>query len=196
MFSKWFTIIELMVAILVFTIWGLSAYLLLYSAELSSEQSKNETIAANLAREQIELVTNLRDSNWIKSKIWNKLDDSMLRWEFLTWWYYSIENWYQDTEPVIIKKITIPNENASTIKNSSWLRYCIDGKGRYGHICATTDTKTWFYWYIKVSPVSTKDNDWHDITLTWAIRLESKVLSSQRRDRIVTISTLITDWKK
>jgi len=57
----------------------LSAYLLIYSALNSSLKSRNEIIAANLARESIELIKNNRDSNWSKMLKWNKLDQSIIK---------------------------------------------------------------------------------------------------------------------
>jgi hypothetical protein len=52
----------------------LSAYLLIYASITSSIKSKNEIVAANLCREQIELIKNLRDTNWLQMKTWDKLD--------------------------------------------------------------------------------------------------------------------------
>ncbi len=61
-----FTLIELMIALAVFTI-GLSAALALALANYNhSRDNLDKIIAANLAREGIELIKNVRDSNWLK----------------------------------------------------------------------------------------------------------------------------------
>ena len=65
--QKAFTIIELMIAILVFTLGMLSAYMLVDSAMGAAINGRNEIIAANLSREQIELFKNMRDTNWLQN---------------------------------------------------------------------------------------------------------------------------------
>jgi len=63
-----FTIIEALVSIFVLSM-GITACIGLASSALrSSEISKNRLIAANLAQEGIEVVRNIRDSNWLASQ--------------------------------------------------------------------------------------------------------------------------------
>ncbi len=73
---KAFTILELMVAITVFTIGFVSVYLLLGTGITLATQGRDEIIAANLLREQVELVKNLRDSNWITYRAWDSIVES------------------------------------------------------------------------------------------------------------------------
>lgn len=61
-----FTLIELMITLAVFTI-GISAALgLAMSNYNNSRDNLDKIIAANLAREGIELIRNVRDSNWLR----------------------------------------------------------------------------------------------------------------------------------
>ncbi|MFA6466245.1 MAG: prepilin-type N-terminal cleavage/methylation domain-containing protein [Patescibacteria group bacterium] len=64
--SAGFTLIELMITLAVFTI-GISAALgLAMSNYNNSRDNLDKIIAANLAREGIELIRNVRDSNWLR----------------------------------------------------------------------------------------------------------------------------------
>lgn len=66
-----------MVGIVIFTIGFLGAYLLVNSANNVSLRSRDELIGANLMREQIELLKNLRDTNWLGFRTWDSLGLAM-----------------------------------------------------------------------------------------------------------------------
>ncbi len=119
--NKWFTLVELLVGIIIFTIWMLSAYLLIYSAINSSMKSRDSIIAWNIWREKIELVRNIRDTNWLRLLDWNKLESWWMS-EYLTWWYYKIENdfstdTYSNNSIKISKLSSLFNESKNYIFN-------------------------------------------------------------------------------
>jgi len=60
-----FTLIEITVAIFVITIGVVGIYALLPKALFVADVSENKFIASQLAREGIELIRNIRDSNWL-----------------------------------------------------------------------------------------------------------------------------------
>ncbi len=61
-----FTLLELLVALTIITV-GLFAVWSLFLANYNSEkEARSRVIAVNLAREGIEVVRNIRDSNWMK----------------------------------------------------------------------------------------------------------------------------------
>jgi prepilin-type N-terminal cleavage/methylation domain-containing protein len=194
-----FTIVELMVAILIFTIGWLSAYLLIYSSITSAIKSKNEIIAMNIWREQIELIKNLRDTNWLQLKIWNKLDNWRLSWESMTGGYYTIENYFSDPIiPITIKKINDLNFDWSMGKvlASSMTPLCIDSKNRYTHDCIWNQ-KTHFYSFIKIEPLITKNTISNsDIIVDNAFKIKSVVSNTDKGYTEYLINTIITDWKK
>lgn len=211
----WFTVVELLVWIVIFTIWILSAYLLVYSALNSSVKSKNEIIASNLARESIELIKNNRDSNWSKMLKWNKLDNTIIKhspsiWEYLTWWYYKISNEYQEdtsSKPSInIEKLSptfeVSAENMSYILNPSSAdktQLCLDDKNRYTYDCTLTNKPTHFYSYIKVEQLKTKNtitSPSSEIIVDSAYKITAYIINSERTNTKYSISTIITDWKK
>ncbi len=73
-----FTLIELMVAAVLFTVGFASAFLLLQSSIDLSTSAKNEILAGNHLREQHELVKNVRDSNWIRFRHWDSVAEYMI----------------------------------------------------------------------------------------------------------------------
>lgn len=71
--KKGFTIVEVMVAILVFAVGLVGAFVLVNTAISLSVRSKQEIIATNLIREQLELAKNVRDTNWLALRDWKSL---------------------------------------------------------------------------------------------------------------------------
>ncbi|MDD2565293.1 MAG: prepilin-type N-terminal cleavage/methylation domain-containing protein [Candidatus Gracilibacteria bacterium] len=210
-----FTVVELLVGIVIFTIGILSAYLLVYSALNSSVKSRNEIIASNLARESIELIKNNRDSNWSKMLKWNKLDSTIIKHnptigEYLTGGYYKISNEYQEdtsSNPSInIQKLSSTfeeaNENTTYILNPSSedkTELCLDDKNRYTYDCSGTNKSTHFYSYIKIEKLKTKNTTITpntEIIVDNAFKVTAQIINSERTITKYSISTIITDWKK
>jgi len=67
----WFTIIEILVAIFIFSLAMASIFMLINWTLNANNLSKNQVIASNLAREQIEIIRNLRDNNYANYRIYN-----------------------------------------------------------------------------------------------------------------------------
>jgi len=79
-----FTLIELMIALAVFTI-GISAALgLALSNYNNSRDNLDKIVAVNLAREGIELIRNVRDSNWLR------VDNNALTCSGVCTWDYGL----------------------------------------------------------------------------------------------------------
>lgn len=66
-----FTLVELIVGMTIFSLAITAIFLLLDSTMKSVKISRSEIIVANLLREQIELVRNVRDSNIAKGGAWD-----------------------------------------------------------------------------------------------------------------------------
>jgi len=60
-------LIEVMLSLLIFSIGIIAALALLVHSTTANTMNKNRTIAASLAREGIEVVKNIRDTNWLVS---------------------------------------------------------------------------------------------------------------------------------
>jgi len=66
-----FTILEILVAMLVITIGGLAAYAVVQQIISSTFSSSYRLTAAYLAKEGVEIVRNMRDTNWLEGDLWN-----------------------------------------------------------------------------------------------------------------------------
>ena len=80
-----FTLIELIITIAVFSIGILAAFSLALANSNENKSNRDRVIAANLARESLELVRNIRDSNWLKidSNVSEEIDgrDFIISWD-------------------------------------------------------------------------------------------------------------------
>ncbi len=61
-----------MTGIVVFSIGMLGIYLLVDAGISSAQNAKIEIVASNILREQVELLKNTRDSNWLMLRLWDK----------------------------------------------------------------------------------------------------------------------------
>jgi len=69
--AKGFSLIEILIAILVMTIGIVGIYAIVPRSVHWGEVNVNKFIASKLAQEGLELVRNIRDTNWIKGEPWN-----------------------------------------------------------------------------------------------------------------------------
>jgi len=203
--SKGFTVLELMVGIVIFTLGFLGAYLLIESTNSVSLQSRDEIIGSNIMREQIELLKNLRDTNWIQFKNWNSIELAKLPIEMDTTLktntYYTIENNFSWEKNIRIKKlINFSNEQNSILsefqKTNTSIRLCIDSLGRYTHDCNTSNTKTNFASFLFLEPLVTQNTNTNvSIPVEKAYKVTVFFVSFAKWYRIQSMSTIITDWK-
>ena len=179
------------------------------SANSVSLKSKDEIIVGNILRENIELVKNLRDGNWMRSKNWDAIDPNTTVTDVATSTKlevgnYIIENNYSSAaQPIRIEKLPYNTIDEATIRaelakiSGTKLRLCIDEKGRYTHDCNTsTNKKTPFFSFIEVSRKNTLATGESPIELTGALSIGAYVYASDAGIRLYDMHTLITDWKK
>lgn len=92
-----FTLIELIISIAVFTIGLMASFGLALSNYNTSNDSLDRVVATNLAREGIELIRNVRDSNWLRIEA-NEDADGVVGDPFVPYtWDYGL-----DTSPIYI----------------------------------------------------------------------------------------------
>lgn len=77
--KKWFTLIEIIVVTIMISVWFITIYNVLSSWYSTLNRVRQEVIAINIAREWMEMVYNLRNSNrirwsWKKDECWLKID--------------------------------------------------------------------------------------------------------------------------
>ena len=63
--TRAFSIIEILIGMFIFTLWLISVYAIITSSVKMNEYNKNYIIASHLAREQLEILRNNRDYNYI-----------------------------------------------------------------------------------------------------------------------------------
>lgn len=208
--KKAFTLIELIVGMAIFSI-GMTAILaILFSTINNSLYSRHEIVAANILREEVELVKNIRNSN-----IRNFVPFDRVRLEWTTSSSFSsgtfvVENDYTSKEvkydtangnmtdsPAYMKDISIgfPTDIEARFQKSQLF---LDEQGRFTH--KNTGSGTQYAAYIVISPLSF-ENNWTRMTVAkdgknqWYI-LDARVIVNSRGYREYDLKTLITDWKK
>lgn len=207
--------IELMVAIVVFALGLVAAYSLLRTATSLSERSRDEIIGGNLLRERLELVKNVRDSNWMAVRSWDSLragvdvvtdDPSFCPTPDnckLTPGTYVVENDFSDIRnPVRIRRVTaVPTRTdivaEANSTSSTKFRLCLDLQGRYVHDCSTTNQKTPYFAYVTVSPLSAETaGGGGAASVSGALAVSAHFVSIASGYREISMNTVITDWKR
>ncbi len=201
--KKAFSIIEVLIGIFIFSLWMVGVYAIISSTLRVNDYNENYIIASNLSRWQLEMVRNIRDSNYIilkpynlKNPNWTSFLDSD-KFEF--WKKYIINNDYSNTAlfPIKVTELTDFWEWLSEI---SWkmLNYklCLDSNNRYTYDCVTVWNKeTNFYKYISVEEV--KYSSWWVVeTIANSFLLKSKVIWFKKWYHEFEIKSIITDWKR
>ena len=195
--------------------------MLLVTSLSINERNKNAIIASNLAREQIELFRNIRDTNYKKLQVWNQMNP--LQWYsvagvFTHWNYYTLENdftasfstklrWLWGTIPewpsnLPVNLAAMWNNTAAVWSNpASGYRLCIDPNNYYVY-CPTTlwswFEETPFYRYLYIDD---KDMNWvflegNNATETNTYRVVSKVIWYKRGYHEFEMQTIVADWRR
>jgi Tfp pilus assembly protein PilV len=206
---KWaFSIIEILVWIFIFSLWIISVFSIIVHTLNLNEYNKNYIIATNLAREQIELVRNIRDSNYKKIQIYNQINPALNtepRNVFQTWTYYKIENDFSSTAtfPVKVEKIEDfwewINELNETSGKMKEYQLCLSENSLYAY-CNWWGTveeidKTYFYKYIKIEELSYNEA-WVENILSDAFKVISKVIWYNKWYKEFEITSIFTDFKR
>ncbi len=196
----WFSIIEILVGMLIFSLWLVAVLVLIVSSLNLNDYNKNYIIASNLAREQIELVKNIRDSNYSTIHNWNQVNPSNDDYAnvFSTWVYYTVENDYSpfSSFPIRVEKIVDFWEGKSLLNAKMKLyKLCLDEKNRYTYVCNISTQETEFYRYLFIDSLKYSSGGL-TYTVPDAFVLKSKVIWYMRGYHETEIKTILTDWKR
>ncbi len=181
---SWFSIIEVLVGIFIFTLGLISIYLIMVSSLKLNDYNKNQIIASNLAREQIELMRNVRDSNYNALYAWNSLPDRS--WTFVAWNYYKVENNFWWWDPVLVNDFVYAGEWEENLWVMESFRLCLDAQNRYVYCNGSSTWLTPFYKYVTI--------EWTSVPNTF--KLISKVMWYKRWYHDLEINTILADWKR
>lgn len=188
-----FSLIEVLVWMFLFFMGMISVYSVINSTIKLNDYNKDYIIAANLAREQTELVRNIRDTNNLKIQAYNQLEPQKdYRDEniFKTGSYYKIENNFTDTTinfNIKVEKATDFKEDRDKILENTDYRLCLTPENLYVFCSWKTDEKkTEFYKYIKIEEVPNMKS---------AFKVTSKVIWYKRWYHEFDLKTMFTDYK-
>ena len=201
--KKAFSLIEILVWIFIFSIWIASVYAIISSTLRINNYNENYIIASNLAREQIEQIRNIRDSNYKKIQNYNQINpsgtDYWVVFEFNK--KYKIENNYSTTArfPIELTDITSWFEEWEGKLNWVSMRnynLCIDTNNRYSYDCSNPhNIKTQFYKYISIEKVKYNDS-WALKEIDDSFLLKSKVIWYKKGYHEFEVKSIIADWKR
>ena len=200
-----FSIIEVLIAIFIFALGITSIYMLINSSIKANNYNKNQIIAVNLVREELELIRNIRDSNYKSFNVWNKknpegvnstnyLDSNVY---FLTGHIYILENDFSPSADFPIKVNDITTIFWEWKSELEWkmnnYRLCLTSQWIYTYDCSSSswNKKTKFYRYLKIDEV--KNSSW---VIQNALKVTSKVIWYINWYHEIKISTILTDWKR
>lgn len=199
--NKAFSILEIMIWIFIFTMWVISVYSIIVSTLKLNDYNKNYIIASGLAREQIELLRNIRDSNYKKVQVYNQINPITNNHTniFQYWLYYKIENDFSITNtffPVKVQEIIDFWEwEGELLWKMQNYRLCLNSHNLYTYDCSWSNEKTYFYKYIKIDKV--EYNDWvNDISIDEAFKITSKVIWYSRWYNEFEVTSIFTDFKR
>lgn len=206
--TKAFSIIEVMIWILIFTSWMISIYLVIDWSLNLVEDSKNKIIASNLAREDIEIIKNIRNTNFDSYRNW---------WYFDVWNDWTFENIFETEKNYILSndnivsnenyisndinikmeeltgvpEVSIENIKNGTIEN---INLKLIEWSYYSYSSYTNWEKTPFYKYTTITPIEYIKNN-EDILNQKAVKVTTKVYWYYKDLKDVEVSTILTNWK-
>jgi len=192
--NSWFSIIEVMIAIFIFAMTMASIFMLINSSITTNILNKNHIIASNLAREQVEIIRNMRDNNYATFHKYNWIPNSSNDYSKVleTWKYYKVENDFSDpTYNYKIEEITNFWEGKSEL---NWkmqdYRLYLDTIAHYTYNNSWKETI--FYRYLWVEEL--KDSSWNIIEN--ALKLTSKVIWYAKWYHEFEIKTILADFNR
>lgn len=189
----------------IFTVGITSIFLLLESTFKSATISRNEIIVANLLREQIELIRNLKENNyknfakWDLAKIENSTKTNLFEWTFLIENNFDEKNFKFDEDWISESPIKIIQKNFIDINDDQKVfeeaRLCFNSENFYIHCNnSTNEKKTSFASYIQISKMKKNETENFDID---AYLIEAFVINKNGSNyRKYDTKTIITNWMK
>lgn len=183
-----FSIIEILLGIFIFSLWLVAVYALMTSTLRVNDYNKNYIIWVNLAREQLELIRNIRDTNQLKYKPYNYIkplsnynsDDSNF---FQTGSIYLLSHTDEWNFSIWVKKINLSNKETYKI--------CQNTDGYYAVCEWAYNKKTPFSQYIRVDQVL----EWWQV-VEWALKVTSVVEWQHRWKHSFEVPMILTDFKR
>jgi len=194
---KWTSLVEAMIVMLIVIVWVVWMYNIYWSSQKLSDSTANRLQAISIAREWIEAMMNIRDTNWIlfaanTNNCRNSLNYNssciLWVWTLISSWSYII---YKNTDDRWTLSGAISWDYTDSAYRNNFL--------------VKLDSN-WFYtqsWWIDFKPLYTREikisypSWWW--TSTWEMNVESIVKWSDSAKNwfyTINLNTTLTNWKK
>ncbi len=190
--KKAFSLIEILVGIFIFLMWLVSIYAIITSTLKLNSYNRDYIVASNLSREQIELVRNIRDTNFAKIQNYKILNPNLAYSTsniFKTGSYYKIENDFSPSAsfPVKVEESANFIEDKNRLWENTSYRLCLNSDSLYVYCNWDSSLKkTPFYKYIKIEEVLGYPN---------SFKVISKISWNNRWYHEFDIKAIFTDYK-
>jgi type II secretory pathway pseudopilin PulG len=205
------TIIEVFVAVIVLVVGVLAATRLFALATITNQLSKERVIATSLAREGIEAVRVIRDTNWLRFAgdrrlCWNSLDQNscnglpgsaiMHQQNYIA--YFDPANYRWELVDALTSPVRLDLTDGITVDDEQYHLNINDASGLYNHdlFNAVTNPNSVFYREIYTEYLNddqTQDGSTNESANI--IRVTSKVAWYDRgKLNDVTLTTILTDY--
>lgn len=194
---SWFSIIEVMIAIFIFSMGMASIFMVINSSINLNTMNKNQILASNLSREWIEIIKNIRDTNYKTFHKYNWIPNSLNDFDnenyFSTWTYYKVENDFNSSKyPFLINEIIDFAEGPLNVNTKMQdYRLYIDDKKHYTHD-NLWNSNTVFYRFIEINELI----DWNWDIIEDALKIKSKVIWYSKWYHDFEINTILTDFNR
>jgi len=199
------SIVEAMVVMLIVTIWVVWMYKIFFNSSSLIDSTKNKIRAMSIAREGIEAMTNIRDTNWLtlwsdykncwntynynSACVWNTTNTDIPNW---SWWYII----YKDTDNRWeLKNYTTWNYTTSTYRNNYkvWLSW----SWFYTQTWTTTNLKPVFTREIKINYIDTNwttppDSNDEKMKITSLVQWSDR---SSKNVHKIRFEKILSNWK-
>lgn len=205
--KKAFSIIEILVWIMIFLFWITAIFWTINSTMWLNNTNKYYIIWVNLAREQLELFRNLRDTNFVRQKWFDNLDsDKECLWDcekFEVWKFYKISNDFSGNYFVVKVKESKKVSKPYNAKNTDLKEYqvCLDKNWFYSYCSDIVWEKKELeiYKFIEISKVDNYKMNW--VSINWELDLKdwlkvtSKVVWYSKRWQEFEVDSIFTNYK-
>jgi len=185
------SLIESLIILMVIISWIIWLYQVLNSSIRLSNTTKNRIEAIEIAREWIEAMKNIRDTNWLtfawdKENCWNTLNyDSGCVWASSLVLISDTSTWilYQD------------NKNRWFLDTTAWLNFKVwkDTNWYYTQTWVTDTNKT-----IYTREINIEYTNWKSATTATWMTVSSTVTwtDNSKENQKVVLTDLISNWEK
>jgi hypothetical protein len=203
--KKWNSIIEVVVVVVILTIWIIWTYGVLNSWQNLAITTENRIKAINIAREWIEIIGNIRDTNWIKFSsdyinCWKILNyDPNCIWatssptNIMSWSYTLVNNWFKwtlswVTDPGVVP-FNIYRQSYPVYLDSNWL---ITQSWSTTQICNSNINSNCVTNYSREIKIQTDNISSKKIKVNSIVRWVDKTKDTPYE---INLETIFTNWK-